>query len=113
MFHTLKRRLIAGSVCAAALVPLPLVAQEAVFVFASNEVGIPNYNPLTAVNTNAAFTMIYDTLVEQDGDLSFHPRVERANQTICQRRGDQPAPRAREEAGVPSAAPIPAGGHPA
>lgn len=75
MFHALKWRLLAGSVCAAALFPLSLSAQEAVFVFGSSEVGIPNYNPLTAVNTNAAFTMIYDTLVEQDGDLTFHPHL--------------------------------------
>jgi len=63
MFHSVKLPLFATSVCAAALFPLSLSAQEAVFVFGSSEVGIPNYNPLTAVNTNAAFTMIYDTLV--------------------------------------------------
>jgi peptide/nickel transport system substrate-binding protein len=75
MFHTVRRHLIAGSTCIAALMPLSLWAQEAVFVFGSSEVGIPNYNPLTAVNTNAAFTMIYDTLIEQDGDLTFHPHL--------------------------------------
>lgn len=75
MFHTFGRHLLAGSVCVAAMFPLSLAAQEAVFVFATNEVGIPNYNPLTATNTNAAFSMIYDTLVEQDGDLTFHPHL--------------------------------------
>ncbi|MFZ1479425.1 MAG: ABC transporter substrate-binding protein [Paracoccaceae bacterium] len=75
MFPTLKKTLMAASVCAAALLPLPALAQEAVFVLATNEVGIPSYNPITAVNTNAVFTMIYDTLVEQDADLSFHPHL--------------------------------------
>lgn len=75
MFLRLRRQLMATAVTVATLVPFGAAAQEAVFVFASQEVGIPNYNPLTAVNTNAAFTMIYDTLVEQDGDLSFHPHL--------------------------------------
>ena len=75
MFHTLRKHLAATSLCAAALLPMQAMAQEAVFVISTNEVGIPNYNPITAVNTNAAFTMIYDTLVEQDGDLSFHPHL--------------------------------------
>jgi peptide/nickel transport system substrate-binding protein len=75
MFHTFRRHLAVTSLCAAALLPFQVMAQEAVFVISTNEVGIPNYNPITAVNTNAAFTMIYDTLVEQDGDLSFHPHL--------------------------------------
>lgn len=75
MFHRLQKHLAAAILCTTALAPLPLMAQEAVFVLSTNEVGIPNYNPFTAVNTNAVFTMIYDTLVEQDGDLSFHPHL--------------------------------------
>ncbi len=75
MFLTLRKHLMAASVSVAALLPLSAQAQEAVFVLGTNEVGIPNYNPISAVNTNTAFTMIYDTLVEQDGDLSFHPHL--------------------------------------
>ncbi|MFV0303488.1 MAG: ABC transporter substrate-binding protein [Paracoccus sp. (in: a-proteobacteria)] len=75
MFHMFRKQLLAGGTCLAALLPVTVAAQEAVFVFATNEVGIPSYNPLTATNTNAAFTMIYDTLVEQDADLSFHPHL--------------------------------------
>ena len=37
------------------------------------KVGIPSYNLLTAVNTNSVYPMIYDNLVAQDDDLSFHP----------------------------------------
>jgi peptide/nickel transport system substrate-binding protein len=68
-----RKHLLAASVSIAALLPLSALAQEAIFVLGTNEVGIPSYNPLTAVNTNTAFTMIYDNLVAQDGDLSFHP----------------------------------------
>jgi len=75
MFHTLRMRLLAGGVCAAALFPLSLSAQEAVLAMGSSEVGVPSYNPLTAVNTNTAFSMIYDTLVEQDADLTYHPHL--------------------------------------
>ena len=75
MFLTLRKHLMAASVSVAALMPLSALAQEAVFVLGTNEVGIPNYNPISAVNTNTAFSMIYDTLVEQDGDLSFHPHL--------------------------------------
>ncbi|PZQ94592.1 MAG: 4-phytase [Cereibacter sphaeroides] len=73
MFTRLKRTLLAASVSAAALLPLSAIAQEATFVLSTNEVGIPNYNVLTAVNTNTVFQMIYDNLVAQDADLSFHP----------------------------------------
>lgn len=48
-------------------------SQEAIFVFGNSEIGTPNYNVVTATNTNAAYTMIYDTLIAQDADLSFHP----------------------------------------
>lgn len=75
MIHAFHKHLAIASLCATTLVPMQALAQEAVFVFSTNEVGVPNYNPVTAVNTNAAFTMIYDTLVEQDGDLSFHPHL--------------------------------------
>lgn len=51
----------------------PLAAQEATFVLPIDQVGVPSYNPVTAVNTNAAITMIYDNLVAQDQDLTFHP----------------------------------------
>lgn len=71
-----RKHLMAASVSGSApWSRCPALAQEAVFVLGTNEVGIPNYNPISAVNTNTAFSMIYDTLVEQDGDLSFHPHL--------------------------------------
>lgn len=73
MFMMVKKHLLAASVSVAALLPFGAMAQEAVFVLGTNEVGIPSYNPLTAVNTNSVYPMIYDNLVAQDADLSFHP----------------------------------------
>ncbi len=73
MFMTLKKHMLAASVSVAALLPLSAAAQEATFVLGTNEVGIPSYNLLTAVNTNTVYSMIYDNLVAQDADLSFHP----------------------------------------
>jgi len=48
-------------------------AQEAVFVIATNEVGAPTYNPIKASNLNIGTTLLFDRLVSQDADLSFHP----------------------------------------
>ncbi len=58
---------------AAVFLPVAGMAQEATFVLSTSEVGVPSYNPMTAVNTNAVYTMIYDNLVAQDADQSFHP----------------------------------------
>ena len=49
------------------------LAQEAVFVIATNEVGAPTYNPIKASNLNIGTTLLFDRLVSQDADLSFHP----------------------------------------
>lgn len=58
-----------------ALAPNRAEAQEAVFVMGSNEVGAPTYDPLKASILNVATTLIYDRLVEQDADQSFHPHL--------------------------------------
>ena len=50
-------------------------AQEATFVLASDEVGAPTYNPIKASVLNTATGLIYDRLVEQDADQSFHPHL--------------------------------------
>lgn len=73
MFTKLKRHMLAAGVSAAALFPLSAPAQEAIFVLNTNEVGVPNYNVIDAVLTNSVHTMIYDNLVAQAADLSFHP----------------------------------------
>jgi peptide/nickel transport system substrate-binding protein len=50
-------------------------AQEAIVVFGSNDVGAPTYNPVKASILNTATSLIYDRLVEQDADHSFHPHL--------------------------------------
>ncbi len=68
-----------GLAVAAGLVPTTpggaALAQEAVFVMSSNEVGAPTYNPIKAGILNVVTTLIYDTLVVQDADQSFHPAL--------------------------------------
>lgn len=48
-------------------------SQEATFVMATNEVGAPTYNPVKGAMLNIATSLIYDRLVAQDADQSFHP----------------------------------------
>lgn len=50
-------------------------SQEATFVMSTNEVGAPTYNPVKATMLNAATSMIFDRLVVQDADQSFHPHL--------------------------------------
>lgn len=71
----LRTTLAAAGISLAALLAGPslALAQEAVFVIATNEVGAPTYNPIKANNLNIGTTLIFDRLVSQDKDLSFHP----------------------------------------
>ncbi|RYH12481.1 MAG: ABC transporter substrate-binding protein [Alphaproteobacteria bacterium] len=75
MTTTLRKSLMAAGISLAALMAGHgiAMAQEAVFVIATNEVGAPTYNPIKASNLNIGTTLIYDRLVSQDADLSFHP----------------------------------------
>ena len=47
-------------------------AQEVTFAVTAREVGTPSYNPITATRLNSANSLIYDRLVLQDADQSFH-----------------------------------------
>ena len=73
MTMSFRKRLLAASVSLAALLGAPALAQEATFVLATNEVGAPTYNPIKATNLNAATTLIFDRMVSQAADLSYHP----------------------------------------
>ncbi|MFM2367073.1 MAG: hypothetical protein RIR95_1681, partial [Pseudomonadota bacterium] len=73
MTLTLRHRMLAASVSLAALLGAPVLAQEAVFVVSQDQVGVPTYNVVMTGNTNTGATMIYDTLVVQAADQSFHP----------------------------------------
>lgn len=71
----IRKTLAAAGISLAALLAShgASLAQEAVFVIATNEVGAPTYNPIKASNLNIGTTLLFDRLVSQDADLSFHP----------------------------------------
>ncbi len=77
MTISLRKTLLAASVCLGALMPLApaVMAQEATIVLNTNEVGQPTYNPVKATNLNAATGLIYDRLVEQDANRNYHPHL--------------------------------------
>lgn len=58
-----------------AILSLAALAQEAVIAFDAGELGATSYDPVTSSNLNTATSMIYDRLVEQDADQSFHPHL--------------------------------------
>ena len=50
-------------------------AQDATFAVTAREVGAPSYNPITATKLNSANSLIYDRLLLQDADQSFHGQL--------------------------------------
>ena len=52
-----------------------LHAQEVTIAFSADELGATSYNPITASNLNSAASLIYDRLIEQDADQSYHPHL--------------------------------------
>lgn len=76
---TIKLRLasLAAGIALTALIPAApaAFAQEVTVVLNTNEVGAQSYNPIKAPMLNTATAMIFDKLVEQDADLSFHPHL--------------------------------------
>ena len=50
-------------------------AQELTIAMPATEIGATSYDPVTATKINSAITLIYDRLVEQDADQSFHPHL--------------------------------------
>ena len=74
MTYSFRKTLLAASVSLTALLAAQAAsAQEAVFVMAGNEVGAPTYNPITATMLNTATGLLFDRLVSQAADLSYHP----------------------------------------
>jgi peptide/nickel transport system substrate-binding protein len=52
-----------------------VLAQEATVVLPAGELGATSYDPIKASKLNSANALIYDRLVEQDADQSFHPHL--------------------------------------
>lgn len=50
-------------------------AQEATFVHSVRDIGAPSYNIIKATKLNIATSLIYDRMVIQDTDQSFHPQL--------------------------------------
>lgn len=71
-----RKTLLSATVSLSALLAAQAaLAQEAVFVMATNEVGAPTYNPIKATMLNTATGLIFDRLVAQAADLSYHPAL--------------------------------------
>jgi len=73
MKHTLKRTFLTFGL--ASLLVTGALAQNATFVMPARDVGAPNYDPIRGTRLNAATTLIYDRMVIQDADQSFHGQL--------------------------------------
>ena len=79
MKHQLRKAFLVGGTALMTMVGAALGtagmawSQEATFVMSTNEVGAPTYNPVKGAMLNIATSLIYDRLVAQDADQSFHP----------------------------------------
>lgn len=74
MTISIRKSLLSASVSLAALFAATASwSQEAVFVLNTSEVGAPTYNPIKATSLNKATTLIFDRMVSQAADLSYHP----------------------------------------
>ncbi len=77
MRYTSKQKLLTGTAMAAAglLLSTAAMAQNVTVAFAASELGATAYNPVAASKLNTATSLIFDRLVEQDADQSFHPHL--------------------------------------
>jgi peptide/nickel transport system substrate-binding protein len=76
MRYATKTKLLSGTaLIAAGFLSNAVFAQEAIIAFSSDELGATSYNPVTSSNLNTATSLIYDRLVEQDADQSYHPHL--------------------------------------
>lgn len=78
MRFTTKSLILSGSILASAMAFGPgtaVWAQDATFVIPSDDVGAPSYDPIKGTKLNAATSLIYDRMVIQDADQSFHGQL--------------------------------------
>lgn len=66
--------LAAAGVCSMAAFA-PAWAQDATFVLNAREAGSPTYNPIKGTKLNIANNLIFDRMVMQDADQSFHGQL--------------------------------------
>jgi peptide/nickel transport system substrate-binding protein len=72
---TFKACMLAMAGLCAAAACVPALAQDAVFVINARENGYPSYNPITGTKLNVGSNLIFDRLVVQDADHSFHGQL--------------------------------------
>ncbi len=77
MMKSTKRRLFSASLTFAAslLASSIVLAQQATFALPMSELGTTSYDPVKSSSLNSAASLIYDRLVEQDADQSYHPHL--------------------------------------
>lgn len=74
-YETKKKLLSGAAIVAACFMTSVALAQDATIAFSADELGATSYNPITSSNLNSAASLIYDRLVEQDADQSYHPHL--------------------------------------
>ncbi len=76
MRYSTKTKLLSGTaLIAAGFLSSAAMAQDVTIAFSADELGATSYNPVTSSNLNSAASLIYDRLVEQDADQSYHPHL--------------------------------------
>lgn len=76
MRYSKKTKFLTGAaLVASAFLSNATFAQEITIAFSADELGATSYNPITASNLNSAASLIYDRLIEQDADQSYHPHL--------------------------------------
>lgn len=73
----LAMRLLAGALLSSSflLSGFAAVAQDVTMVLPAREVGAPTYDPMRGTKLNTATTLIYDRMVLQDADQSYHGQL--------------------------------------
>jgi peptide/nickel transport system substrate-binding protein len=76
MRYSTKTQLLTGSaIVAAGFLSTTATAQDVSVAFSASELGATAYNPVAASTLNTATSLIFDRLVEQDADQSYHPHL--------------------------------------
>ena len=72
---TLRVMTLAAASLGGIVSTVPAWAQDAVFVLNTREAGAPTYNPIKGTKLNIANNLIFDRMVIQDADQSFHGQL--------------------------------------
>lgn len=70
-------RLLAGALMSSSFLVtgFAATAQDVTMVLPAREVGAPSYDPIRSTKLNVATTLIYDRMVLQDADQSYHGQL--------------------------------------